>query len=134
MFSRLGNEAGLVGKREVEPDGWAMQCAAGLLPVGVFRGRLGGFRAPVGDGGRRRALERSGWGAAEARSRLSGREDGVEGVLAAHREVVDGLRHEAEAAVQAALRRLERLGVVAKDDDGWRIADDGLRAWLAHKG
>ena len=40
----------------------------------------------------------------------------------------------AKSSVQAALRRLERLGVVAKDDDGWRIADDGLRAWLAHKG
>ena len=40
----------------------------------------------------------------------------------------------AKSSVQAALRRLERLGVVAKDDDGWRIADDGLRAWLARKG
>ena len=40
----------------------------------------------------------------------------------------------AKSSVQAALRRLERLGLVAKDDDGWRIADDGLRAWLAHKG
>ena len=40
----------------------------------------------------------------------------------------------AKSSMQAALRRLERLGVVAKDDDGWRIADDGLRAWLAHKG
>ena len=40
----------------------------------------------------------------------------------------------AKSSVQAALRRLERLGVVAKDDPGWRIADDGMRAWLAHKG
>ncbi len=40
----------------------------------------------------------------------------------------------AKSSMQAALRRLERLGVVAKDDEGWRIADDGLRTWLAHKG
>ena len=45
-----------------------------------------------------------------------------------------GVNAVAKSSVQAALRRLERLGVVAKDDDGWRIADDGLRAWLAHKG
>ena len=36
----------------------------------------------------------------------------------------------AKSSVQAALRRLERLGMVAKDDDGWRIADDAMRAWL----
>ena len=40
----------------------------------------------------------------------------------------------AKSSVQAALRRLERLDVVAKDDHGWRIADDGMGAWLARKG
>ena len=40
----------------------------------------------------------------------------------------------AKSSVQAALRRLERLGMVAKDDHGWRMADDGMGAWLARKG
>ena len=55
----------------------------------------------------------------EAREAL-GRELGVDAV--------------AKSSVQAALRRLERLGVVAKNDHGWRIADDDLRAWLARIG
>ena len=41
-----------------------------------------------------------------------------------------GLGVVAKSSVQAALRRLERLGLVAKDDTGWHIAEDAMRAWL----
>ena len=39
----------------------------------------------------------------------------------------------AKSSVQAALRRLQRLGMVAKGDDGWYMADDAMRTWLVQR-
>ena len=62
--------------------------------------------------------------------RLAGREGGVEGVLAAHREVVDGVGHEAQAAVAH-----DGEGDVAQDGVvGRRVAGADAAGVLAQAG
>ena len=61
---------------------------------------------------------------------LAGREDGVEGVLAAHREVVEGFGQEAEAAVPGDVDVVHD-GVVGRRvaDAAGVLAQAGVAGW-----